>query len=126
MGLDLLVEAASNVCSVLLPIVAVVALIFLIVLLYHAIKAAKKSTLMMDDLSKTLRSADRQINALDGPLHTLNELSETVDQIHDVSRNLVRSALVAVLENLSLIRDWIKAKVNPDHKMSQQDEDVSE
>lgn len=121
MGLDLLVEATSNVASALLPIVAVIALIFLIILLYHLIKVVKKSSSVMDDISLTLQSANRQLNALEGPLHTLNELSETVDHVHEVSNHLIRSALVAIVDNLAVIRDWVFHKVN---RNSSNDEDL--
>ena len=114
MGLDQLLELMSRVAQASIPIIVVVALIFLIVFLYRLIKVAKESMKTLEELTKTLTTANRQLNALDQPLHTLNELSETVDQVHEVSRNLVRSALVAIIENVSVIRDWIFAKVQKD------------
>ena len=49
---------------------------------------------------------------LEKPLQTVNELSETVDLVHEASRNAVRSALVTIIENASSIKDWIFAKKN--------------
>ena len=46
-------------------------------------------------MSKTLETTNRQLETLDKPLNTLNELSETVDCVHEASKHAVRSTLVA-------------------------------
>ena len=35
------------------------------------------------------------------------ELSETVDNVHEMSKNVVRSTLVAIIENFSSIKNWV-------------------
>ena len=53
---------------------------------------------------------DQDLQKLEKPLQTVNELSETVDLVHEASRNAVRSALVTIIENASSIKDWIFSK----------------
>ena len=61
-------------------------------------------------LSDTAWKLVPDLQKLEKPLQTVNELSETVDLVHEASRNAVRSALVTIIENASSIKDWIFSK----------------
>ena len=114
MGLDQLLELTSSVASKALPICGVVVLIFLAVFVKHLIVLLKNANDAVVKMSKTLETTNRQ---LEKPLNTLNELSETVDCVHEASKHAVRSTLVAVIENFSSIKDWVFAgmKKEDDH-----------
>ena len=64
------------------------------------------------------------LKKLDKPLQTVNELSETIDLVHEASRNAVRSVLVTIIENASSIKDWILSKKRTDEERSEQVQEV--
>ena len=76
MGLDQLLELTSSVASKALPICGVVVLIFLAVFVKHLIVLLKNANDAVVKMSKTLETTNRQLETLDKPLNTLNELSE--------------------------------------------------
>ncbi|MFR9255405.1 MAG: histidine kinase [Merdibacter sp.] len=89
----------------LVPVVLVVLLIYVIILLRHAIELAKQT-------KQTMHTVQDDLKKLDQPLQTVNELSETIDLVHEASRNAVRCVLVTIIENASSIKDWILSKAN--------------
>ena len=106
MTLDSFLILLSDTAWKLVPVVLVVLLIYVIILLRHAIELAK------------------QTKKLDKPLQTVNELSETIDLVHEASRNAVRSVLVTIIENASSIKDWILSKKRTDEERSEQVQEV--
>ena len=113
MGLDQLLELTSNVAAKALPIVGVIVLIFLVIFVRHLIvllKSANEAVISM------------KLETLEKPLQTLNELSETVDSVHEASKHAVRSTMVMVIENFSLIKDWILHHMGKDGSDEQQEE----
>lgn len=107
MGLDQLLELTSAVCVKLLPIFGVIVLFFVAKFLYHLVEVLKQSKLAVESMQATLDTANRELEQLDKPLNTLNELSETVDNVHEVTKHAVRSTLVTIIENFSGIKDWV-------------------
>ena len=103
MTLDDFLVLLSDTAWKLVPVVIVVLLIYGILLVRQAIDLTKQT-------KKTLETIDDDLKKLDKPLHTINELSETVDLVHEASRNAVRSALVTIIENASNIKEWILSK----------------
>ena len=98
MTLDSFVALLSDTAWKLVPVAVVILLIYLIVFVHR--------------LLGVLKNVDEDLQKLERPLQTVNELSETVDLVHEASRNAVRSALVTIIENASSIKDWIFAKKN--------------
>ena len=121
MGLDQLLELTSSVASKALPICGVVVLIFLAVFVKHVIVLLKNANDAVVKMSKTLETTNRQLEILDKPLNTLNELSETVDCVHEASKHAVRSTLVAVIENFSSIKDWVFAGMKKEDDRDEED-----
>ena len=76
MGLDQLLELTSSVASKALPICGVVVLIFLAVFVKHLIVLLKNANDAVVKMAKTLETTNRQLETLDKPLNTLNELVE--------------------------------------------------
>ena len=107
MGLDQLLELTSAVASKCLPILGAVLLVFLILFFRRLIQLLAAAKQAADTADETLKITNRQLNALDKPLNTLNELSDTVDNVHEMSKNVVRSTLVAIIENFSSIKNWV-------------------
>ena len=121
MGLDQLLELTSSVAGKALPICGVVVLIFLAIFVKHLIVLLKNANDAVVKLSKTLETTNRQLETLDKPLNTLNELSEMVDCVHEASKHAVRSTLVAVIENFSSIKDWIFASMKKEDDHDEED-----
>lgn len=126
MTLDDFLNFASDVTNKALPILGFVALIFLILFLRHLIELMKSANETMNSLTKTLDTANKELEALDKPLQTLNELSDTIDTVHEASKHAVRSALVAVIENLGAIKDWALNKGKSKEETIVECEDLEE
>lgn len=103
MELDQLLTLCSVVAGKLLPIVGVIALIFFIIFMRKLIALMVSSNAAVTTMKTTLESANRQIEALDKPMQTINDLSETVDQVHEASKQVTRSVLVALIDNIGNI-----------------------
>ena len=113
MTLDSFLILLSDTAWKLVPVVLVVLLIYVIILLRHAIELAKQT-------KQTMHTVQDDLKKLDKPLQTVNELSETIDLVHEASRNAVRSVLVTIIENASSIKDWILSKKRTDEERSEQ------
>lgn len=122
MGLDQLLELTSNVAGKALPIVGVIVLIFLAVFVKHLIVLLKSANEAVISMKKTLDTTNKELETLEKPLQTLNELSDTVDTVHEASKHAIRSSMVMVIENFSLIKDWILAHMGKDSSEEQQEE----
>lgn len=107
MGLDQLLELASNVAEKVLPIMIVVVLVFLAIFVRHLIILLKSANEAAITMKKTLDITNKELETLEKPLKTLSELSDTVDCVHEASKHAVRSSLVMVIENFSGIKDWV-------------------
>ena len=117
MTLDSFLILLSDTAWKLVPVVLVVLLISVIILLRHAIELAKQT-------KQTMHTVQDDLKKLDKPLQTVNELSETIDLVHEASRNAVRSVLVTIIENASSIKDWILSKKRTDEERSEQVQEV--
>ena len=117
MTLDSFLIFLSDTAWKLVPVVLVVLLIYVIILLRHAIELAKQT-------KQTMHTVQDDLKKLDKPLQTVNELSETIDLVHEASRNAVRSVLVTIIENASSIKDWILSKKRTDEERSEQVQEV--
>lgn len=117
MTLDSFLILLSDTAWKLVPVVLVVLLIYVIILLRHAIELAKQT-------KQTIHTVQDDLKKLDKPLQTVNELSETIDLVHEASRNAVRSVLVTIIENASSIKDWILSKKRTDEERREQVQEV--
>ena len=117
MTLDSFLILLSDTAWKLVPVVLVVLLIYVIILLRHAIELAKQT-------KQTIHTVQDDLKKLDKPLQTVNELSETIDLVHEASRNAVRSVLVTIIENASSIKDWILSKKRTYEERSEQVQEV--
>ena len=114
MGLDQLLIFTSNVASLVLPIVGVVILVFLAIFVKRLLAVLKHADEAIVNLNSALDTANKELKALEKPLNTLNELSDTVDCVHEASKQAVRSSMVMVIENLSVIKNWVLSHMGKD------------
>ncbi|WP_416326522.1 histidine kinase [[Eubacterium] hominis] len=110
MELDQLLDLLSVVAQKSLPILGFIVLVFLILFVKHLIVLLKSANEAIISMKTTLDTANKELETLEKPLNTLNELSDTIDTVHEASKTAVRSALVAVIENLGAIKDWALQK----------------
>lgn len=110
MGTDQLIELLSEVCARLLPVAGLVLLVFLILFVKNLIIALKTLVVTLTTTNKMIEDCNIQVNKLDKPLATMNELSESVDQVHTMTKNALTSTIAVILNNLENIRDWIMSR----------------
>lgn len=106
--------------SYLLPIVGVVVLIYLVILMKKLIETLK-------ELDKTMVLVDDQVKKLDEPLATVQQLSASVDDMHNKTRDVLKNASHAAEENISKAKIWwddrqAKAMVENPHERKALDE----
>lgn len=122
MGLDELLELTSSVAWKLLPILGAAVLIYLIILLKRVIKVIENSDKAVITADDTMKTLNRQMQSLDKPLSTLNDLSDTVDYVHEASKSAVKSTVAVVIDNFANIKEWTSAKLNEKKEFSSEDE----
>lgn len=116
MTTDQFIDFFSALCSKLLPILGCILFIFLISLLRKVIKFFITLNTTLLSINTTVETTNEQIRKLDAPLNTVTELSETVDNLHKMSQNATKSALIAILSNLNAIKDWILGQLEKDER----------
>ena len=72
MGLNELLELTSAVAVKILPILGVIALIFLIIFLKRLAAVVVNADTVVSAMKETLDTTNRQLETLDKPLNTLN------------------------------------------------------
>lgn len=95
-----------NVCQFfkyILPVVGVVALVYLALLFKKLIETLK-------EVDKTLAIMDVQIQKLDAPLETVENLSKTIDDANTKVREVAISTSKAVSENTDKLKTWVNEK----------------
>ena len=107
MTTDQFIEFFSELCSKLLPIIGVIVLIYVILLRRKIIQFFVSMQKTMITVDSTVSVVEEQIRKLDAPLNTVTEFSQTLDNLHEMSQNAVKSALLALISNLNVIRDWL-------------------
>ena len=86
MSLDIFMSTLARAFSYVLPIVGVIALIYLILFLKQLIETLKQ-------VSKTLDTANDQLKKLDAPLKTAENISNTVDEVNQTAKEAFMNAL---------------------------------
>ena len=121
MELDQLLNLTSVVAGKLLPILGATVLVFLIVFVRRLILVLTSTNEAIGSLKKTLDSAGIQLDALDKPMQTLNDISETVDNVHEASKSVIRSLLSSVIDNVGSLVKTISGKDNASQMQDAED-----
>ena len=99
MQLENFFESISYISLKVLPLLGVVLLVYLIIMIKNVITCLKSAT-------KTLDEANIQIRKLDVPLNTVAEISKSVDYVHDLTKESVKSVSTTVYQNMNTVKEW--------------------
>ena len=110
MELDQLLNLTSTVAGKLLPILGAVVLFFLIQFFRRLVTRMVSGNEAVKSLQGTLDSANKQLDLLEKPMQTLNEISETVDNVHEASKSAVRSVIAALVDQMGSLLKMFNTK----------------
>ena len=100
MSLDIFMSTLARAFSYVLPIVGVIALIYLILFLKQLIETLKQ-------VSKTLDTANDQLKKLDAPSQRT-----TVDEVNQSAKDAFVSVISSLSKNVQNAKDWFQNKKN--------------
>ncbi len=109
---DQFIEASRVIAEQLLPIIGVIALIFLSIVLSKLAKLLSAVTDTVKNLKGTIGLVETSMEKAQAPLDTAVKLSHTVDEVHDKSYAAVKQAGSYVSENMGTIKDMISKKMS--------------
>ena len=105
MNSDQILSGIAFIAKYILPVVGVVALVYLALLFRKLIETLK-------EVDRTLILAEDQVRKLDAPLATVEDLSHTVDDVHHKTREAVTNAADSVKKNAVVAKTWFEEKRN--------------
>ena len=100
MQLENFFDSISYICIKILPLLGVILAIYLIIMVHNLIKTLQSAT-------KTLDEANNQIRKLDVPLNTVTEISKSVDQVHDLTKESLKSISTSLYQSLNMVKDKV-------------------
>ena len=115
MQLEIFFESISYVSLKILPLLGVVLLVYLIVMIKNLITCLKSAT-------KTLDEANNQLRKLDVPLNTVAEISKSVDYVHDLTKESVKSVSTTIYQNMNQLKELFNKTI---HKVKKEDKTES-
>lgn len=116
MQLENFFESISFISLKVLPLLGVVLLVYLIIMIKNVITCLKSAT-------KTLDEANNQLRKLDVPLNTVAEISKSVDYVHDLTKESMKSVSTTIYQNINMIKEWFN---NMLHKTKKEECEVQE
>ena len=100
MQLENFFDSISYICMKVLPLLGVILAIYLIIMVHNLIKTLQSAT-------KTLDEANNQLRKLDVPLNTVAEISKSVDQVHDLTKESLKSISTSLYQSLNALKDKV-------------------
>ncbi|MDR1794297.1 MAG: hypothetical protein LBR25_02780 [Erysipelotrichaceae bacterium] len=100
-------NAFSEFCRTLLPILGVVVLVFLAIILWHLIDFAKGLKTTVAKANDAIGSVDDTVKKLQGPLTTVEHLTGTVDFIFASTYKSATSLVKFMADNADSIKSWL-------------------
>ena len=88
-----------------------VLLVYLIIMIKNVITCLKSAT-------KTLDEANNQLRKLDVPLNTVAEISKSVDYVHDLTKESVKSVSTTIYQNMNQVKELFNKTI---HKVKKED-----
>ena len=119
MQLEDFFESISFICMNLLPLLGVILLVYLIIMVINVIACLKSAT-------KTLDEVNIQIRKLDVPLNTVTEISKSIDHVHDLTKESVKSISMSIYQSLNTIKESIQQLLKKTSKNEEVKENVEE
>ena len=99
-------------------------LIYLVLLAKNLIDVLKSVTVTLTKTNDLVDECKGQIRKLDKPLGTINDLSETVDNVHESAKAAVNTAINAIIANLENVKHWIQNIKNKGNEVVVEEEDT--
>ena len=100
MQLESFFESISFISLKVLPLLGAVLLVYLIIMIKNVITCLKSAT-------KTLDEANNQLRKLDVPLNTVAEISKSVDYVHDLTKESIKSVSLSLYQSINMLKEWI-------------------
>lgn len=111
MQLESFFESISFISLKVLPLLGAVLLVYLIIMIKNVITCLKSAT-------KTLDEANNQLRKLDVPLNTVAEISKSVDYVHDLTKESVKSVSTTIYQNMNQVKELFNKTI---HKVKKED-----
>ena len=101
MQLDDFFNSISFISIKLLPLLGIILLVYLIIMVKNLIITLKTA-------NKTLEEVNIQIRKLDVPLNTVSEISKSIDNVHELTKESIKSISVNIYQALNTIKEQIQ------------------
>lgn len=99
-------STVAMVAGWILPVLGIVVLVYVILILKELLQTVKSAT-------RTLDTTEQQLRKLDAPLSTAENISHTIDEVHETTRKAVKTAASTVVKNVDQIKNWFNTKKEP-------------
>lgn len=109
MDLEQFFNSISFICIKVLPLLGVILVVYLIIMVRHLIVCLKSAT-------KTLDEANLQIRKLDIPLNTITEISKSVDHVHELTKESLKSLSMNLYQIIQAIKEKIDQILHKDEE----------
>ncbi len=103
----------------ILPIIGVIALILLCKVLWELVKFVQGLDTTMDKVNDTIDSVDQSVEKLQVPLDTLENLSYSIDSVHEFTKSTIIKSVDMITDNFTIVKDWASS-------LFKKEEDVEE
>jgi predicted PurR-regulated permease PerM len=107
--MDQLLTLLSSVSQLLIPILAVVALYFLIRFLIVLIKLTKKLNQSIESVDRSLNIVENYLDQMKAPVNTITNISRGVDQVGAFSESFVKGLIEILISNMGVLKDAISS-----------------
>ena len=95
------IETLNWLSTKLLPFFGAIAMVLAIILIHHLIKCVQNATKMLDE-------AYIQLRKLDKPLGTAESICQSIDYMHDLSKESVKGIVEFLFKNGTKIKQWLE------------------
>lgn len=104
---DQFLTSAGAISALLLPIIGVVALIFLCIFLSKASKLLSAVTEKVKALDGSLKLVEQSLEKVQAPLDLGVKVSHTVDEVHDKGYEAIQKAGIYISENVDTVKEQV-------------------
>lgn len=97
----------SDFAQLLLPVVGVIVLILLGWVLWEVIIVVKNLDTTVSKVNDTIDIVDNSLNRLEAPLKTVENISQSVDDVMNfVRHSVIEKSVDMISENFTVVKDW--------------------
>lgn len=116
----------SDFAHLLLPVVGVIVLILLGWVLWEVINVVKNLDTTVSKVNDTIDIVDSSLNRLEAPLKTVENISQSVDDVMNfVRHSVIEKSVDMISENFTVVKDWASSLFKKKSKDSEPVVDVN-